>query len=363
MKTLIACLFLSFGLLATKCSKESRTAYLFEHTVDDKMGGITMVAPPKEFPSNPMPAIKEVHANWVAFVPYGYSRMGEASVQYNIGWQWWGERTDGVKESIRLAHLADLKVMLKPQVYVPGGWIGTLDYATDAEWEQWEQDYRSYIMDYVQMAKSMNVEMLCIGTEIKLSTKKRTQFWRDLIVEIRKIYDGKLTYSCNWDSYQDIAFWDDLDYIGISAYFPLSDDETPTIKDLKKEWQPVKKQLEIFAGRQKKKIIFTEYGYQSVDGCAGKAWEIEKDHDNRAINEQGQSNALAAINETFSREVWWAGGFLWKWFPNMSGHEGYPAKDYTPQGKIAAKTLFDYHQSILPHRASKQDIINTPINK
>ena len=36
-----------------------------------------------------------------------------------------------------------------------------------------------------------------------------------------------------------------------------------------------------------------------------------------------------------NKEDFWAGGFLWKWFPDGMGHEGYPEKDYTPQDKPA----------------------------
>ena len=29
-----------------------------------------------------------------------------------------------------------------------------------------------------------------------------------------------------------VTFWDELDFIGIDAYFPLSDKKSPTIEDL-----------------------------------------------------------------------------------------------------------------------------------
>ena len=61
------------------------------------------------------------------------------------------------------------------------------------------------------------------------------------------------------------------------------------------------------------------------------------------INQQAQANALQALFETFYGEEFWAGGFIWKWFPEGQGHEGYPAKDYTPQGKLAENILRDFY--------------------
>lgn len=68
-------------------------------------------------------------------------------------------------------------------------------------------------------------------------------------------------------------------------------------------------------------------------GATGTEQGIEE----RNINEQAQANCFEALFSTFQPEDWWAGGFMWKWFPNMRGHEGYPERDYTPQGKFRRK--------------------------
>ncbi|MEL6865638.1 MAG: hypothetical protein AAFP19_14520, partial [Bacteroidota bacterium] len=64
------------------------------------------------------------------------------------------------------------------------------------------------------------------------------------------------------------------------------------------------------------------------------------------INEQAQANALEALYSSFWQEPFWAGGFIWKWFPNMTGHEGYPGKDYTPQGKKAEAIVKSWYQKV-----------------
>ncbi len=337
----IWCLLLfasSFLLFGYTCSSLPGSTNC-EIKVEKRLKGITMTAPARPFPENPMPPIQAVNADWIAVIPYGFTRPGKAHVSFNIDWQWWGEKTEGVKTSIQLAKEAGLSVMLKPQVYIPGSWPGDLDFKQDDKWGKWETDYEYYLLTMAKIADSMRVEMLCIGTEFSKSVVKRPEFWDQLIDKIQKVYNGKLTYSANWDDYQKVPFWERLDYIGISAYFPLSTAATPSVNELRKAWKPYIKQIEQFACTTNKPVLFTEYGYLSVDGCAHKTWELESKVKSLPINEQAQANAIEALLEELKLQDWWAGGFLWKWFPNGAGGEGYDPSDYTPQNKKAENTL------------------------
>ena len=87
------------------------------------------------------------------------------------------------------------------------------------------------------------------------------------------------------------------------------------------------------------KVLFTEYGYLSVDHTAYRHWEHEENIYNLAVNESAQANALDAFYSTWVKENIWAGGFLWKWYPDRKGHQGYFEKDYTPQGKKAEEVI------------------------
>lgn len=287
-----------------------------------------------------MSAVTGVGANWIAVVPYGFTRLGTPAVHYgDHPGKWWGESREGVRESIQVAHAAGLKVMLKPQVYVPGSWPGGLDFATPADWEKWETDYEKYILPMALIAQETQAELFCVGTEFSISTTKRADFWHNLIRKVKNIYTGKLTYCATWSDYNNTPFWADVDYIGISAYFPLIQSATPAVTDLQKAWMPVRDSMRSYSAREKKPILFTEFGYLSVDSCGWQTWMLERGVEQRNINEQAQANCLEALFSTFQPEPWWAGGFLWKWFPNMEGHEGYPERDYTPQGKIGERML------------------------
>lgn len=301
--------------------------------------GLSFVAPPGPFENDPMQEVMKVNADCIAVIPFAYTRKGNPSVRYNESdWQWWGERPEGVEQTLVLAKKNKLKILLKPQVYIMRSWPGGLDFSNE-EWSKWEKDYEKYILSMLDLAIKYEVELFCIGTEFKLSVKKREHFWRALINKIRQNYKGKLVYASNWDAYQNVPFWDALDYVGINAYFPLINEKTPSVEALKKAWQPKLNRIAKFYKKVNKPILFTEFGYLSVDGCAYNTWELEAKVRSIPINEKAQANALDALFATCWERPWWYGGFIWKWFPNMEGHEGYINRDYTPQDKMGYEIL------------------------
>lgn len=310
----------------------------------NKVKGISFVAPRNPFSQDPMIEIRELGVDWIAAIPYGFTRLGNPQMIHDTtsSRQWWGEKPPGTRETIRLAHASGIKVMLKPQVWIPGSWPGGLDFDSESEWEQWEKGYREYIMIYARIAQQMGAELFCVGTEFKVGVVKREAFWRHLIQEVREVYSGKLTYASNWDEFPHVPFWDALDIIGIDAYFPLSDEETPSVEELVRSWAPVKERIEVFSKEQNRPVLFTEYGYLSVSGCAGKTWILEKDRAPLTVNEQAQANAVEALYETYWGEDWWLGGFIWKWYPTLPNRPGRREKDYTPQGKLAQEVMREW---------------------
>ena len=97
-----------------------------------------------------------------------------------------------------------------------------------------------YIMHYARLAESAKVEAFCIGLELKHAVKERAAFWDGLIAQVRKVYSGKITYAANWDNFHNIPFWIKLDFIGINAYFPLSQENQPTSSELYDAWEEQK---------------------------------------------------------------------------------------------------------------------------
>ena len=153
------------------------------------------------------------------------------------------------------------------------------------------------------------------------------------IQEIRKVYKGKLTYAANWDEYKRITFWNQLDYIGIDAYFPLTDKKSPTIEEFELGWQTHKNEIKKVQSQFKKPILFTEYGYRSIDFTGKKPWESNRTEG--SVNLEAQKNGLQAIHNQFWKEEWFVGGFLWKWFHTHDRVGGLNNNRFTPQNKPA----------------------------
>lgn len=309
--------------------------------------GVTLVAPPKAFPKNPMPALQAIGTDWLAVTPFGFSYdEAQGEVLYNVAQQWWGERPEGVRQTIALAKAQGFRVMLKPQVWLLNGWVGNVDLEGEA-WQTWQHTYREYILQMAVLADSLEVDLFCVGTEYDILAEKYPKYWRSLIQSVKNHYTGPITYATNWDNYTKIPFWDALDFIGVDAYFPLSSSISPSLKELYEAWQPIKRQLHRFSAQQQRPILFTEWGYLTVEQCAHETWVLEKELDQRKVNTQAQANAYEALLQTFQNEKWWAGGFVWKWYPNRLGNNGEGAfeKDYTPQGKPAADVLKKYWET------------------
>jgi hypothetical protein len=295
------------------------------------MKGFCLESPPMEIEARQMQAVAESNAEWVAIIPYGFMHQSAFDLQYNSEHQWWGEREDGVVELIKMAHAAGLRTMVKPQIWIPRLWIG--DYLPEDE-EAWENSMRDFTLSYAQLADSLDVEVFCFGTEMKSLTSTNSEFFFDLIKEIRTVYSGQLTYAANWDEYAQVDFWNELDFIGVNAYFPLSEAEHPSVAELEAAWNSFSEKIAEFSEKQGKPILFTEFGYRSVKSTAAKPWE----HHSEDYLAEGQVAAFEALFNTVWNEPWMAGGFIWKWrfFKDIGGH-GDPS--FTPQGKPALDVI------------------------
>jgi hypothetical protein len=277
----------------------------------------------------------ELHANYAAIMPFGFVRnMGSPEILYDSERQWFGETRKGVKQYIEMLHKNNIRVLLKPHLWISHGeFTGYLKMNNEETWEQLETGYRDFILSYAEVAAQTGVAIFCIGTELEQFITHRPAFWLELIAEVRGIYSGELTYAANWDEYKRVPFWDRLDYIGIDAYFPVSESKTPTIAEAGIGWQQWKKEMAGVATSFNKQIIFTEVGYRSMDFAGKEPWKSERGE--AAANMEAQSNLTAALLEELWKEPWFSGGFIWKWYIDHETSGGIENNRFTPQNKPA----------------------------
>lgn len=215
-------------------------------------------------------------------------------------------------------HSLGMKVMLKPHLDVidtsGGSWRGEIACAAEPDWEVWFDSYGEFIKHYAKIAQEHKVELFCIGTELTSVATIKENLWKTkVIAPVRLIYKGPLTYAANWsEEYTHVKFWDSLDYVGIDAYFPLSEKKRPTLEEIKKGWEPWVKELEEFQAKVNKPIIFPEIGYCSALGTAKTPWE-EVGNGYNSIDSELQADCYRALLETFWDKDWFYGVYWWRW--------------------------------------------------
>lgn len=305
----------------------------------EKINGVSFVASRDSISDKHVQPVVRLNANYASLMPFGFIRdLAHPEIRYNENRQWFGEREDGIKQYAEELRKNGIKIMLKPQIWVWNGeFTGFIKMKKEEDWKTLEISYSAFILEFAHIAQENNFEILCIGTELENFIDARPSYWKKLIEEIKNVYKGKLTYASNWNEYNRTHFWDDLDYIGIDAYFPVDDKQSPTLGAAKKGWQTHKAEMKTYSETHKKPILFTEFGYRSIDYAGRAPWTV--DRVDKQVNLEAQAILTQALFEEFWHEDWFAGGFVWKWFHDYENVGGHDDNRFTPQNKPAEETI------------------------
>lgn len=334
---------------------------LIQISVADKHRGVCWVGGPYTVDDTDLRELAEKNVNWISQTPFGWqSGHDNPEIGNNHGTNsrvWWGESHEGIRQTTRMAKKLGIKTILKPHIWLrdpEGKWRGEIRMKTEEDWLKWFQDYEEFIIHYAQLAEEEGMEMFCVGTELHHSCLDREADWRSLIVKIREVYSGELTYAANFaDEYKDVPFWDALDYIGVQGYFPVAENEQPELEDVKKAWQRHLADLQSFSNRYQKPILFTEIGYKSTKdaGISPWTWPQRLTDDEREIifSEETQATLYRAMMEETMKAPFVAGIHLWKWYPKYGERQSRRGGnttafniDFTPQGKQAEAVMSEY---------------------
>jgi len=295
--------------------------------------------------------LKQYQIEWISQTPFGWQtayNLPEIRINSQASRAYWGESDAGLVHTTALAKKHGIKTLLKPHLWLrdrSGKWLGDITMPDEAQWAQWFENYRQFILHYAQLAEKEKIEALCIGTELHQPAVTHEKAWRKLIRDIRQVYSGQLTYAANWYlEYEQIKFWDDLDFIGVQAYFPLTKNKNPALKDLKVAWEKHLADINKIARKYKKPVVFTEAGYKSTADAAIEPWAWPQ-RDGIPAGTESDATQVACYEAMFQsvwHQPWFAGMFIWKWYPQLRGNNREKA-DFTPQNKPAAKVLADWY--------------------
>jgi hypothetical protein len=272
--------------------------------------------------------LKTYGVNSIALVPYGFNRRGTTTIRFPGGM----ERDDSIELLSAEAHSLGLKVMLKPQVWTGGGGFpGDLDYPDPAERAQWFASYGKFVDHYAKLATRVGADIFCIGTEFaKLSVYEKD--WRNLIRRARNHYRGPLVYAAiQGPEFENLKFWDALDYIGLNNYYPLPD----TLAT-----DEIVKKVEAVQTKYRKPVIFPEAGFASLEAPHRAPW----DETRRKLSPEDQARAYEALMRGFYNKPWFYGVYWWKIGSN--GYGGPNDGSHTPWGKPAMDVVAKWYKSI-----------------
>lgn len=312
----------------------------------NKMRGVSWVAG-DSVSEDQIATLAQTHVSWISQTPFGWQaayNKPEIGLNTAPSRAWWGESDQGLIHTTRLARKQGIKTLLKPHLWLrdrSGKWLGDIKMENEADWKAWFENYRRFILHYAVLAEKEKIEALCIGTELHQAAVSQEQAWRQLIRDIRQVYTGQLTYAANWYlEYEQVKFWDALDFIGVQAYFPLTQNQNPDLAELKKGWKNHLPALARLARKYNKALVFTEAGYKSTPDAAIQpwAWPRRGQDPPDPQSEQTQANCYEAMFQSVWNQPWFGGMFIWKWYPRVrdNGRDHY---DFTPQHKPAVKIL------------------------
>jgi len=257
--------------------------------------------------------------------------------RYGVGLENSTIKEDLLEKVIRSAHNRGMQVVLLPYL--------RFDHREAKEWRGvlepknislWKENYQRFLLHYADLAQRLKVEYLSVGSELG-SMEDKTDFWMGLIQKIRGRYPGKLLYSANWDHYKTPQFWSALDAIGITAYFRLTWSTKPRLTSLLSHWKKNKKKILKFQKEYpRKKIIFTEVGYPSLDGACRHPWDYTM---NGEADPEEQALCYRAFIETWNGIPQIEGVFWWYWYEDGGPQD----KSYSPKGKPAEGLLRQWY--------------------
>lgn len=278
--------------------------------------------------------IERTAANFVVLVPNGLQDTPQSqTIDFT------SPATVEDEELIRLIdyiHSKGLKCALKPTVNCKNGtWRAHIcffdrDVVCEPKWSIWFDAYSRFQTHFAGIAEQTGCELFIAGCEMVQSEHREAE-WRKVISDIRSVYSGPVTY--NTDKYQEdnVTWWDCVDAICSSGYYPVDD------------WEAQLDRIEQVVRKFKKPFFFAEAGCMSTEGSmyVPNDWSIRGPE---AAEEQAKW--YRTMFDATSKRDFVSGFFIWDWGIRLyPSNEAGKDKGYAVYGKPAEKVISEYYSS------------------
>lgn len=238
-------------------------------------------------------------------------------------------------DMIRHAKRRGIRVALKPTVNCKNGdWRAYIsffdhDVICEPKWSNWFSSYTKFQAHYADIAEAERCEMLIAGCEMVMS-EHREEEWRQVIASIREHYSGIVSY--NTDKYQEdhVSWWDCVDVISSSGYYPID------------QWEKELDRIEKVVKRYQKPFFFAEAGCMSRKGSSTvpNNWGLQGE-----LRPEEQVEWYQAMFAACRKRPWMKGYAMWEWAPKLPTKAA-ASKDtsYELCNKPVQEVIKDYYE-------------------
>lgn len=240
---------------------------------------------------------------------------------------------DEIIELTKYIHDKGLNVFLKPTVNcLDGTWRAHInffdkDVPCEPKWGNWFKSYTDFQSHFAKLAQKSDLEMFLPGCEMVNSDRREAE-WRKLIDDLRQCYNGPISYNC--DKYQEdnVTWWDCVDYISSSGYYPID------------KWDEQLDRIEGVVNKFDKPFFFAECGCMSTTGSSflPNDWGLPG-----TINLKEQADWYEEMFRACKKRDFIKGHVLWSWTGKLySEEEAKKEKYYDIYLKPAMDVVYKY---------------------
>ncbi|HEX5133463.1 MAG TPA: hypothetical protein VFX92_13390 [Candidatus Krumholzibacteria bacterium] len=277
--------------------------------------------------------LRDMGVNSVSLTPFSFLRSPGRPAPLPFSSGPGAENDESIVHAAACARRLGMTVVLKPHIWVRGGWPGEIAMAGEAEWTAFFASYTTWMRHYALLAEMHGMDVLCVGVEMSKATVGHEREWVRMVAQLRTVYSGAVTYAANWwEEYEEVSFWKDFDYVGIDCYYPLASDTSVTDARLAAAAGDVLDRIEALAARYGRQVLITEVGFASRRA----SWMAPHDEGNGRddVDVRAQARCYDAFLGAVSGRTRIQGVYFWKW-PSFLADGGPHHDGFTPNGKPA----------------------------